>query len=51
MRKNVTDSFDIDKDRSISSHDVTVYVVVKGLRAFRLEDNLDFNLSLRGHNS
>ena len=51
MRQHITNSLDIDEDRSVSSHDMTVNIVVECLRCFGFEINFNFHLSLRRNNS
>lgn len=46
MRQDITNPFDIYKNRSISSHNMTIDIIVKGLRSFRLKDNLNFHFTL-----
>lgn len=51
VRKYITYSFYIDENRTISSHDIAVYIVVESLRRFRFKYDLDFYLSLRRNNT
>ena len=47
VRKDVSNSFYIDKYRSVSSHNVAVHIVVECLRCFGFKVHFNFHLSLR----
>ena len=47
VRKDISNSFHIDKYGSVSSHNVTIHIIVECLRCFWFKVHLNFYLSLR----